>query len=50
MPFTKRQQRAAGADLARVRAGKRPRTFKGASEAQIRDLAKGPVKRKRRKR
>ena len=33
------QQEAAGADLARVRAGKRPRTFKGMSEAELRKFA-----------
>lgn len=37
---TEKQRRAAGADLERVREGKRPRTFKGASEEQIRDFAK----------
>lgn len=35
-----KQRRAAGADLERVREGKPPRTFKGASESQIRDFAK----------
>lgn len=37
---TEKQRRAAGADLERVREGKAPRTFKGASESQIRDFAK----------
>lgn len=50
MPYTKKQQRAAGADLARKRAGKSPRTFKGANEATLRDLASGPVKKKRKRR
>ena len=35
-----RQRKAAGADLQRVREGKKPRTFKGASEAQIEHFAK----------
>jgi hypothetical protein len=32
---SKVQQEAAGADLARVRAGKTPRTFKGMSETEL---------------
>lgn len=36
---SKAQQRAAGADLARVREGKRPRTFKGMSEAELEKFA-----------
>lgn len=37
---TEKQRRAAGADLQRVREGKKPRTFKGASEEQIEHFAK----------
>jgi len=37
---SEKQRRAAGADLERVREGKAPRTFKGASESRIRDFAK----------
>lgn len=39
---SERQRRAAGADLQRVREGKRPRTFTGASEAAIEDYAHKP--------
>lgn len=35
-----RQRRAAGADLKRVRQGKKPRTFKGASRKELRDFAR----------
>lgn len=41
---TKKQQRTAGMDLARVRAGKRPRVMKTMTEAQLRDFARRPVK------
>jgi len=45
MPATsKAQQMAAGADLARVRAGKRPRTFKGMSEEKLEHFASTPRK------
>jgi hypothetical protein len=47
MPTSEKQRRAAGADLARKRAGKPVRRFKGASEAQLRDLASKPVKAKK---
>jgi hypothetical protein len=36
---SKVQQEAAGADLARVRAGKTPRTFKGMGEGELRKFA-----------
>lgn len=36
---TEKQRKAAGADLARVRAGKKPRTFKGMSKAELRKMA-----------
>lgn len=37
---SERQRRAAGADLQRVREGKKPRTFKGASAEEIKHFAK----------
>ncbi|HAM54039.1 MAG TPA: hypothetical protein DCQ64_00950 [Candidatus Rokubacteria bacterium] len=45
MSYSRKQQRAAGADLARVRAGKRPRVMKGATQAQLAEMASGPTKR-----
>jgi len=38
------QQHAAGADLARVRAGKKPRTFKGMSEEKLKHTASTSTK------
>lgn len=46
---SERQRKAAGADLQRIREGKRPRTFKGASEEQIRDFARKPRQPSRRR-
>ena len=37
---SKRQRKAAGADLQRVREGKEPRTFKGMSEVDLSHFAK----------
>lgn len=48
MPYTKRQQRFFGADLARARRGEKTET--GMSEAQLRKHAKGPLKKKKKKR
>ena len=45
MPYSAKQQRAAGMDLARVRAGKRPRVMKGATEEELRHMAAAPLKR-----
>lgn len=45
---TERQRRLMGADLARLRAGKRTRT--GMSEKQLREFARKPVVPKARKR
>lgn len=42
-----RQQRAAGADLRRMREGKKPRTFKGASQSTVRHFAMSKAKRSR---
>lgn len=40
MPATsKRQRQAAGADLKRVRQGKKPQTFKGMSRQELRKMA-----------
>jgi hypothetical protein len=41
---SKAQQRAAGADLARVRKGEEPRTFKGVSAAELARIAETPRK------
>lgn len=54
MPATSQaQQMAAGMDLQRIREGRRPRTFKGASVETIREFAetrrKGLPKRARRR-
>lgn len=43
-PKSKAQQRAAGADLERIRQGKPPRTFKKASPETIREFATGAHK------
>lgn len=43
-PYSKKQRAAAGADLARVRRGKKPRVMKGATEEQLADMATGPIK------
>ena len=37
---TSRQRKAAGADLARVRQGKKPQTFKGMSRQELRKMAR----------
>jgi hypothetical protein len=37
---TEKQRRAAAADLERVKAGKAPRTFKGATAAQIKHFTR----------
>lgn len=44
---SEKQRKLAGADLARLRAGKKTRT--GMSESQLRDFAKKPVKKIKRK-
>ena len=49
MPYTARQKRAAGAELGRRRRGERPKLFKGATTAQLKDLASGPLKKPTRK-
>lgn len=55
MPFTERQRRAAGAELGRRRSGtkksaKRPtknRPFADMDKETLRDLAKGPLKKRK---
>ena len=44
---SEKQRRAAGADLARVRAGKKARTFKDASIETLREFAMKPKKKRR---
>ena len=43
-PYSQKQKKAAGMDLARVRAGKRPRVMKGATEEELRHMAAAPIK------
>ena len=48
MPYSKKQKRAAGADLDRKRHGKKLRTFpQKTSEKQLADMASGPIKKKK---
>ena len=44
---TEKQRKAAGADLARKRAGKPIRTFKGMSEAELGRMASKPKRKKK---
>ena len=44
MPSTKKQKRTAGMDLARMRAGKKPRVMKHMTEAELRHMAAAPTK------
>ncbi len=46
MPFSEKQKKAAGAELGRRRKGQKSAKFKGATIAQLRDLASGPVKKR----
>ena len=39
---TERQRKAAGADLSRVRQGKKPKRFKGMSRRELRKMAAKP--------
>ena len=45
MTYSEKQRRAAGADLARVLAGKRARVMKSATVAELTKMASGPIKR-----
>lgn len=43
MPYTQKQRSAAFAELSRRNEGKKPKTFKGMSETQLRDWAHSPI-------
>jgi len=47
MPYTARQKRAMGAEIARRKKGMKPRLFKDMSLAELRKAIKKPTKRKR---
>ncbi len=45
MPYTARQKRAMGAEIARRKAGKKPRLFVGMTLAELKKAIKKPTKR-----
>lgn len=46
MPYSKKQRKAACADYGRAKKGEAPRTMKGASKGSLREMCKGPMKKK----